>query len=125
MADDGPDRIHIRDLRLRCVIGVYPEERRRTQDVVINVTLWADLRRAGQTDRLEDTVDYKAIKQRIVEAVEPSEHYLIERLAERVAAICLDAPGVRRARVLVEKPGALRYARTVGIEIDRERGGDG
>jgi len=121
MDSDGLDRIHIRDLRLRCIIGVNPEERRAKQDVDIQITLYADLHQAGKTDRIEDTVDYKAIKLRVVDAVESSSHLLLERLAERIAEICLAETAVRQARVLVEKPGALRFARTVGVEIVRER----
>jgi len=117
------DRIHIRDLRLRCIVGVYPEERDKTQDVVIQITLRADLRAAGRSDRLEDTVDYKAIKLQVVEMVESSSFVLIERLAEAVADICLSHEGVQRVRVIVEKPGALRYARTVAVEIVRDRQG--
>jgi len=119
MAEAELDRLHIRDLRLRCVIGIYPEERRAKQDVNINVTLYADLARASQSDRIEDTVDYKAIKKRIVAEIEVSSYCLIERLTGRVAEICLADEGVRRVRVLVEKPGALRFARTVGCEIVR------
>jgi dihydroneopterin aldolase/D-erythro-7,8-dihydroneopterin triphosphate epimerase len=121
MASGPLDQIHIRDLRLRCIIGVNPEERGKKQDVVINITLHADLRRAGQTDSIEDTVNYKAIKLRVLEAVEASSFALVERLADHVAGICFDDPKVERVRVLIEKPGALRFARTVGVEIVRER----
>lgn len=117
------DQIHIRDLRLRCIVGVYPEERREKQDVTIQVTLWADLRRAGRSDRIEDTVDYKTVKKQVVALVEESSFNLVERLAERIAETCLNNAGVRRARVIVEKPGALRFARTVAVEIVRDRAG--
>ncbi|MGD0090722.1 MAG: dihydroneopterin aldolase [Planctomycetota bacterium] len=116
------DAIHIRDLLLRCVVGIYPEERRAKQDVLINITLFADLSAACRSDRIEDTVDYKAIKKEVIAAVEVSEFQLIERLAELVASLCLKEERVVRVRVLVEKPGALRFARTVGVEIVRERG---
>jgi len=119
MADAELDRIHIRDLHLRCIVGIYPEERREKQDVTVNVTLYADLRRAGRTDDLQDTVDYKGVKKDVVAMVEGSSYYLVERLAERIAEVCLAHAGVRRVRVLVEKPGALRFARTVGVEIVR------
>jgi len=122
MAERPLDAIHIRDLLLRCVVGVFPEERRAKQDVIINITLYADLSTACRSDRLEDTVDYKAIKNEVIADVESSECQLVERLAERIAAICLKPDKVARVRVLVEKPGALRFARTVGVEIVRERG---
>jgi len=121
MSEPTLDRIHIRDLTLRCIIGVYPEERRDKQDVTIDITLFADLRRAGQTDDLACTVDYKAVKQKVVACVESSTFQLVESLAEQVASICLASPRVERVRVLIEKPGALRFARTVGVEIDRQR----
>ena len=113
------DRIHIRDLLLRCIIGLNPEERAKAQDVLINITLAVDLAASGASDRIADTVDYKALKQQVVAMVEDSSFHLIERLAEEIARICLAFPGVERARVLVDKPGALRFARSVAVEIER------
>ena len=121
MAERELDQIHIRDLLLRCIIGVNDDERREKQDVNINITLEADLRAAGRSDRLEDTVDYKAVKKRVIAVVESSAFFLVERLAERVAEICLAEGLVQRVRVCIEKPGALRFARTVGTEIVREK----
>ena len=115
------DRIYITDLALRCVVGVYPEERQEKQDVIINVTMDADLQRAGQTDDLADSVDYHAVKKRILDLVETSSHALIETIAERIAETCLQDPRVHRAVVRVDKPGALRFARSVAVEIDRRR----
>ncbi len=114
------DEIRIKDLQLRCVVGVYPEERREKQDVVIQVRMEADLDAASRSDFLSDTVDYKAIKKRIVLAVEASSYQLIERLAGRVAEICLDDPLVQAVEVEVEKPGALRFARTVSVVVRRQ-----
>lgn len=115
------DRIHIRDLALRCVVGVYPEERRAKQDVVLNLTLGADFRRAARTDNLAHTVDYKAVKQQVIRLVENSAFQLIETLADRVARLCLAHPGVTSATVTVDKPGALRFARSVAVEVTRTR----
>lgn len=115
------DRILITDLLLRCIIGVNDDERREKQDVVINVVLWADLRAAGRSDRMEDTVDYRAIKKRIVALVEASSYCLVEALASAIADACLADTRVQQAQVRVEKPAALRYARTVGVEITRGR----
>jgi dihydroneopterin aldolase/D-erythro-7,8-dihydroneopterin triphosphate epimerase len=125
MAEHMLDRIHIRDLQLRCIIGIYPEERRNTQDVVVNVTMEADLRRPGQTDNIDDTVDYKTVKKRIMAFVESSQFLLIERLAQGIADLCLEAGGVERVRVTVDKPGALRFARSVAVDITRSRPGHG
>ena len=115
------DKIHIKDLLIRCIVGLNPEERREKRDVVINITLHADLGKACQSDRIEDSVDYKTVKKKVIAVVEQSSFFLIERLAERIAEVCLDDPQVIRARVSVEKPQALRFARTVGVEIVRER----
>jgi len=92
MASRPLDRIHIRDVLLRCVIGVNDWEREIKQDVLINITLHADLKTACQTGRLEDTVDYKAIRKNVAATVESSSYMLVERLAERVANICLEHP---------------------------------
>ena len=121
MNDGRLDQLHIRDLRVRCIVGVNPEERDKKQEVDINITLYADLRRAARTDAIEDAVDYKAVKAKVVQEIEASSFLLIERLAERVAEICLADPKVKRTRVVVEKPGALRFARTVGVELVREQ----
>ena len=121
MADEKLDKIHIRDLLLRCVIGVYDWERENKQDILINITLYADLRNAGQTDDIVDTVDYKVIKEKVVQMVESSSFNLIEGLAERVTEICLENPKVKKASVLIDKTGALRFARSVAVEIMREQ----
>lgn len=115
------DRIHIRDLALRCVIGVYPEERREKQDVVVNVVMETDHSAAAKSDRLEDAVDYKTIKKEIIRLVEGSSFNLIETLADRIARVCLSNPKVQAATVTVDKPGALRFARSVAVEITRAR----
>ncbi len=121
MDDSRLDKIHIRDLRVRCIIGTRPEERDKPQGLEISITLHADLRAAGRSDAIEDTVDYNAITLKVVEQVEASEFCLLERLAQHVAEICLAEPTVQRVCVLVAKPAALRLARTVGVEIVRDR----
>jgi len=115
------DRILIKDLLARCIHGVNPDERREKQDVVINLALTTDLLPAGHSDRFEDAVDYRAVKKAVFRLVESSEHYLVEALAEEIAALCLESPGVEEVQVTVEKPSALRFARSVGVEITRRR----
>ncbi len=115
------DRLHIRNLGLRCIVGINPDERREKQDVIINITLHADLRAACLSDRIEDTVDYKGIKKRVVALVETSSEFLIERLAQRIADLCLEDPRVDQVDVSVDKPGALRFAQSVAVEISRSR----
>ncbi len=115
------DKILIKDLLVRCIVGINDEERREKQDVVINISLTADLEKACKTDRFEDTVDYRAIKKKILNIVESSRFYLIEALAEHIAQTCLEFNGILGAQILVEKPSALRFARSVGVEIYRKR----
>ncbi len=115
------DKIHIRDILLRCIIGVYDWEREKKQDVIINITLYADLKNACISDDINETVDYKEIKQKVLEMVESSSFKLVESLAEKISEICLENPKVKKVKVTVDKSGALRYARSVGIEIKRER----
>lgn len=116
-----PDRIFIRGLHIRCIIGVDEEERREKQDIYTHITLDTDLRTAGRTDALADSVDYRALKKQILHMGEHSQFHLIEALAERIAAECLRDERVQGVRVAVEKPGALRFAQTVGVEIVRRR----
>lgn len=124
MAEAALDRIHIRDLATRCIIGIYPHEREEKQDIIVNIVLDCDLRAAGASDDIADTVDYKRVKKDVLALVESSSYLLIERLAQAIADRCLAAPGVLRARVCVDKPGALRFARSVAVEIVRERAQD-
>ncbi len=115
------DRILVNDLTTRCIIGVNEDERRNKQDVVINLAIYADLRPAGVSDRFEDAVDYRGLKKAVLAMVEESHFYLLEALAEAIAQACLAQPGVQAVQVRVDKPGALRYARSVGVEITREQ----
>lgn len=125
MTDSRPepllDQILIRDLQFRCIVGVDQDERRDKQDVVARITLHVDLRKAGRTDAIEDTVDYRALKKEILSMAEDSRFHLIEALAESIAKICLTRDRVSRVEVIVEKPGALRFARMVGVRIVRSR----
>jgi len=125
MPTDTLDRIYIRDLAVRCIVGVFPEERTAKQDVIINIVLSVDLTKAGETDRLEDTVDYKRLKKNVLALAEESKFFLVEKLAAAVADICLAASTVQQVTVTIDKPGALRFARSVAVEITRSRGSDG
>ena len=113
------DELKICDLNVRTIIGLKPEERRKRQTVVINVTLYADLRLVCRSDRLQDSIDYSAIKQTIMKIAVSSRCLLIERLAQIIAEACLDNHIVTAVRVNVRKPGALRFARCTEVEIFR------
>lgn len=115
------DLIEIHDLLLRTIIGINADERVNLQDVVINVRLETDLRTPGRTDQIEDAVNYRTITKRIIDLVENSRFHLVEKMAEEIARLCLEERGVERATVSVQKPSALRFARSVGVTIERTR----
>ncbi|HEX7045422.1 MAG TPA: dihydroneopterin aldolase [Burkholderiales bacterium] len=115
------DIVYIRNLRIDCIIGVFEWERRVRQTVALDLDLATDVARAAATDRLADTVDYKAIAKRLIEYVGQSQFQLVETLAERVADIVLHEFGVRWVRVRINKKGALRQATDVGVVIERGR----
>ncbi|MGQ9660743.1 MAG: dihydroneopterin aldolase [Kiritimatiellia bacterium] len=115
------DRILIRDLVTSCIIGANPEERHRKQNVVINVALECDLSCAARSDQLEDTVDYKSLKEEILELVEDSKFFLLERLAGEIAKLCMKSPKVRAVEVTVDKPGAVAHTRSVAVHLRRCR----
>ncbi len=122
MAEPLLDTIRIQGLLVRCIVGVHDEERTKRQDVILDIALHADLRTACESDRIGDTVDYKSVKKAVFQLVENSSFFLIERLAEAVAQCCLEhSPVVQCVEVHVGKPGALRFAQTVSVEIVRER----
>jgi FolB domain-containing protein len=114
------DRVLIQDLRLSCIVGVRERERAAPQEVVLDLVLYADLRAAGASDRLEDTVDYSALTRRVEQLVERSSFGLLEALAGSVARLCLEDPKVQAVTVRVEKPAALPRGRAA-VEIYRER----
>jgi dihydroneopterin aldolase/D-erythro-7,8-dihydroneopterin triphosphate epimerase len=115
------DRILIHDLFLRTIIGINEEERTERQDVVINLVVETDTRRAGQSDDIADAVNYRTLTKQIIELVENSQFLLVERLAEVIATLCLADSRVDKVKVTVEKPLALRFARSVGVSIERSR----
>jgi dihydroneopterin aldolase/D-erythro-7,8-dihydroneopterin triphosphate epimerase len=115
------DQIHIKDLLLRTIIGTKPDERANKQDVLINITLYTDHSAAAVSDDIADTADYRTITKRVIQRVETSDFYLVEKMAVEIAQICLVDPRVERAVVTVEKPGAVRFARSVGVTVDRSR----
>jgi len=117
----APDRIHIKNLLLRTIIGLNDWEREKRQDVLINLTLFTDMRAAGQSDDAADVLNYRTIAKAVIAYVESSQHYLVEALATEIARICVVDHSAERVIVQVEKPGALRFAESVGVEIERTR----
>jgi FolB domain-containing protein len=115
------DKIIVRDLLLRGIIGINPDERVNKQDILVNLVMYADTRRAGETDDIEQAVNYRTITKRLIQHVEESADLLVEKLANDIAHIILTEFAVERVMVRVEKPGALRFAESVGVEIERSR----
>lgn len=116
------DRIQIKDLSVQGIIGINPDERVNRQEILVNVTMWADTRAAADSDEIADAVNYRTINKALITHIEQGEPMLVERLVAELATICLDADErVREVEVTVEKPGALRHARSVGITIRRTR----
>jgi len=115
------DTIVIKDLLARAIIGINEEERRNKQDVLMNILIHVDTSLPGKTDDFRDAVDYRAIKKEVFTMVEASSFFLLERLAEEVANICLEPEGVKGVEVTCEKPSALRFARSVGIQVRRTK----
>jgi 2-amino-4-hydroxy-6-hydroxymethyldihydropteridine diphosphokinase len=122
------DKIFIEDLQIDTIIGIYDWERQIRQVISLDIEMQSDIRRAAATDTIEDTLNYKEVAKRLIAYVQNSRFELIETLVERVAEIILYEFGIARVKVKLNKPGAVRYSRNVGVEITRERqagaGGD-
>ena len=115
------DKIFIKDLLVRGIIGINPDERERLQDILINITIFIDTRRAAETDDLEYSVSYSDLARKIKSHAEQAARLTVEALAQDLADICLQENGVEKVIVRVEKPEAVKFTRSVGIEIERER----
>jgi len=113
------DIIYLRDLRIETVIGIFDWERATRQTVSIDLEMGADIRKAADTDSIDDTLDYKAVAKRIIDFVGASEFQLVETLSERIAEIVIGEFGVPWVRLRLSKPGAIRGAQDVGIVIER------
>ncbi len=113
------DKLYLSDIQCKCIIGINDWERTKKQEVIINICLYSDLSRPSLSDDISDAIDYKQIKKQVVDMVEKSSFKLIEALASEVIKIGLSHPLVKAVKVKVDKPGALRYAKTVGVEFFR------
>ena len=113
------DIIFLRDLRIDALIGIYDWERRVKQTISLDLEMATDIRKAAATDAIEDTLNYKAVAKRLIAFVESSEFQLVETLAERITEIVLDEFGVPWVRLTLNKTGAVRGARDVGVVIER------
>ena len=115
------DRIFLRGLAVECTIGFIDWERRVKQTVVIDLEFPVDCRKAARTDEVENTVDYKAVAKRVIAFVEASEFKLVETLAHRLGMLIIEEFPLEWVRISVNKPGAIRGSRDVGIVLERTR----
>jgi FolB domain-containing protein len=115
------DKVQIRQLRVRCRIGVGARERRKKQTLLVDVACYCDLSAQAVGDRLEQTVDYSTLSSRIRSITEASQYYLIETLADRIASICLENEIVQKVTIGVAKPHVIPRSRGSRVEITRQR----
>ena len=113
------DRVFINDLRIEAIIGIYDWERKVRQTISLDLEMGTDIRRSAETDAIEDTLNYKAIAKAIIAHVENSEFQLVESLAESIAGILTGQFRIPWCRVRLNKGGAVRGARAVGVIIER------
>jgi dihydroneopterin aldolase len=118
---EASDAIFLSDLRVETVIGIWDWERKIRQTVSLDLEMGADIRRAAESDSIDDTLNYKKVAKRIQQFVSDSEFQLVETLAEKVAGIILDEFDVPWVNVRINKPGAIRGARDVGVAIRRSK----
>jgi len=116
------DRIFVRDLLVRGIVGINPEERVNRQDVVINVTLWADTRPAAASDQIEDAINYRTVAKAIIAHIEQAQPYLAEKLAADLVRLSFETDTrIQAVELSLEKVGAVRFAHSVGLTLYRER----
>jgi dihydroneopterin aldolase len=113
------DRVFIENLTVETVIGIFDWEREIRQAVSLDLEMDFDIRSAAASDSIRDTLDYKAVAKRLIHFIEQSEFQLVETLAERCAAIVLEEFPVKRLKLKLSKPGAVRGSSAVGVIIER------
>lgn len=115
------DKVIIKDLIARGIIGVNDWEREKPQEILINLELYGDLSKVGQTDEVEDSLNYRTIAKEALRIAETAERFTVEALASDIADACMEFEGLVKAIIRVEKPGAVRFADSVGVEIERQK----
>lgn len=115
------DKIFLSSLAIECIVGIWEWERRVKQTVIIDIEMAADIRKAAASDHIDDTIDYKRVSKRLQAFVGESSFNLVETLTERTAQLIVTEFGVSWVKVRLNKRGAIRGARDVGIEIERRR----
>jgi D-erythro-7,8-dihydroneopterin triphosphate epimerase len=113
--------IHIVDLKLKTIIGVNGWERKQTQTVIINVTIRYNATKAIKSDKISDTLNYRTLKKSIIHLVTTTRYHLLEKLAHQILELVLEKPLVREATIRIDKPGALRFAKSVAVEMSSRK----
>ncbi len=113
------DIVFIRELKVDTVVGIYDWERRIRQNVVLDLDMGTDIAKAAKSDRIQDTLDYKAVAKRVSQFVSAAEFQLVETLAEKVAELVMQEFKVRWVKVALHKPGAVSGSKSVGVVIER------
>lgn len=121
MGNRASDKIFLRGLEVECIIGFIDWERRVKQRIQIDLELPVDCTRAARSDDVVDTLDYKSVAKRVIAFVEASEFMLVETMAHRMAMLILEEFGIEWVRIWINKPGAIRGSRDVGVAIERNR----
>lgn len=115
------DKIFLSALTVECIVGIWEWERRVKQRIVLDIEMATDIRRAATTDHIDDTLDYKKVSKRVIAFVGDSQFQLVETLTERIAQLLITEFNIPWVKVRLNKQGAIRGARDVGIEIERRR----
>lgn len=116
------DKIFIKNLLARGIVGINPEERVNRQDILVNATLWFDTRKPSRSDDVEETVNYRTVAKSLMAHMESGKPLLVERLTAELVRICFETdPRIEAVELSLEKPGALRFAESVGLTIYRTR----
>ena len=115
------DKVFIKNILARGIIGVNEWEREKPQDILINIDLYTEVRDKTTNDSISECVDYSKVTKKVIQHAETAKRFTVEALAEDIAQICLDDPRVLKTTVRVEKPGAVRFSQSVGVEIERNR----
>ena len=115
------DQIFISDLVARGIIGVNPWEREKPQAILINIVLFTDIRQSANSDDIDDSSNYRIVAKKVLAHAETVQRQTVEALTTDLARLCLEEPGVQQVRIRVEKPGAVRFSKSVGVEIQRSK----
>jgi FolB domain-containing protein len=115
------DKVFIKDILVRGIIGIHDWEREKPQDILISVDLFTAIRNADSPDDITECIDYSKVAKKVMNHAENAKRFTLEALAENIAQLCLEDPRVLKTTVRVEKPGAVRFSQSVGVEIERIR----